>query len=65
MRLTSILFRNARQPQNEKKVPFKEILPLKLKSSVSGKNQRITGIFNFPTDGVYWLYSIIFFWSRE
>ncbi|KYM83010.1 Coiled-coil-helix-coiled-coil-helix domain-containing protein 1 [Atta colombica] len=41
MRLTSI-FRNARQPQNEKKVPFKEILPLKLKSSVSGKNQRIT-----------------------
>ncbi|KYN12047.1 PREDICTED: coiled-coil-helix-coiled-coil-helix domain-containing protein 1 [Trachymyrmex cornetzi] len=40
MRLTSILSRNARQPQNEKKVPFKEILPLKLRSSVSGKNQR-------------------------
>ncbi|KYN35439.1 Coiled-coil-helix-coiled-coil-helix domain-containing protein 1 [Trachymyrmex septentrionalis] len=41
MRLTSILFRNARQPQNENKVTFKEILPLKLKSSVSGKNQRL------------------------
>ncbi|KAG5307529.1 CHCH1 protein, partial [Pseudoatta argentina] len=40
MRLTSILFRNARQPQNEKKVPFKEVMPLKLKNSVSGKNQK-------------------------
>ncbi|KYM97412.1 PREDICTED: coiled-coil-helix-coiled-coil-helix domain-containing protein 1 [Cyphomyrmex costatus] len=41
MKLMSILFRNARQPQNEKKVPFKEIMPLKLKAYVSAKNQRV------------------------
>lgn len=47
MKLTSILFRKtARQPQNEKKVPFKEILPLQLRNFVSGKNQRTAGIFN-------------------
>ncbi|XP_012537631.1 coiled-coil-helix-coiled-coil-helix domain-containing protein 1 [Monomorium pharaonis] len=42
MRLTSILCRNARQPQNEKKVPFKALLPLKLRDFVSGKNQMTT-----------------------
>lgn len=39
MRWTSIFFRNAREPQNEKKVPFKAILPLKLRNHVSSKNQ--------------------------
>lgn len=45
MRLTSIFCRNARTPQNEKKVPFKAILPLKLKDRVSSKNQKVTGMF--------------------
>ncbi|XP_011690405.1 PREDICTED: uncharacterized protein LOC105451569 isoform X1 [Wasmannia auropunctata] len=40
MKLTSILFRNARQPQNENKVPFKAILPLKLRDFVSSKGQK-------------------------
>ncbi|XP_011161084.2 coiled-coil-helix-coiled-coil-helix domain-containing protein 1 [Solenopsis invicta] len=39
MRFTSILFRNARQPQNENKVPFKAVLPLKLRDFVSSKRQ--------------------------
>lgn len=42
MRLTSIFCRNARAPQSENKVPFKAILPLKLKDRVSSKNQKIT-----------------------
>ncbi|KAL6425337.1 hypothetical protein ACFW04_009503 [Cataglyphis niger] len=42
MRWTSIFFRNAREPQNEKKVPFKAILPLKLRNHVSSKNQKET-----------------------
>ncbi|CAL1674790.1 unnamed protein product [Lasius platythorax] len=42
MRLTSIFCRNARAPQNENKVPFKAILPLKLRDRVSSKNQKAT-----------------------
>ncbi|TGZ37970.1 small ribosomal subunit protein mS37 [Temnothorax longispinosus] len=42
MRLTSLFFRNARQPQNEKKVPFKAIMPLKLRDFVSSKGGRRT-----------------------
>ncbi|XP_011870165.1 PREDICTED: coiled-coil-helix-coiled-coil-helix domain-containing protein 1 [Vollenhovia emeryi] len=42
MRLTSIVFRNARQPQNPNKVPFKAVAPLKLKDFVSSKGQKIT-----------------------
>ncbi|XP_029170528.1 coiled-coil-helix-coiled-coil-helix domain-containing protein 1 [Nylanderia fulva] len=42
MRLTSIFCRNARAPQNENKVPFKAMLPLKLKNHVSSKNQKVT-----------------------
>ncbi|XP_011634890.1 coiled-coil-helix-coiled-coil-helix domain-containing protein 1 isoform X2 [Pogonomyrmex barbatus] len=40
MKLMSVLFRNARQPQNENKVPFKAVLPLKLKDHVSSKSQK-------------------------
>ncbi|XP_029670013.1 coiled-coil-helix-coiled-coil-helix domain-containing protein 1 [Formica exsecta] len=42
MRWTSIFFRNAREPQNENKVPFKAMLPLKLRDRVSSKNQKVT-----------------------
>lgn len=45
MRLTSMFFRNARQPQNENKVPFKELLPLKLKDRVTSKGQAAMGMF--------------------
>lgn len=45
MRWTSIFFRNAREPQNENKVPFKAMLPLKLRDRVSSKNQKVTGMF--------------------
>lgn len=38
MRLAALLFRNARQPQNENKVPFKAVAPLQLKDRVSSKN---------------------------
>lgn len=48
MKLTSIFFRNARKPQNENKVPFKAILPLKLRDFVSSKNLKATGIFKGP-----------------
>ncbi|XP_072755437.1 uncharacterized protein [Anoplolepis gracilipes] len=42
MRLTSIFFRHPRAPPNESKVPFKAILPLKLRDRVSSKNQKET-----------------------
>lgn len=42
MKLTSIFFRNGRQPQNENKVPFKALLPLKLRDFVSSKNVKTT-----------------------
>lgn len=45
MRLTSIFFRNARQPQNVEKIPFKAVAPLKLQNFVNPKLQGITGIF--------------------
>ncbi|GAB1861878.1 Coiled-coil-helix-coiled-coil-helix domain-containing protein 1 isoform X2 [Camponotus japonicus] len=41
MKLTSIFFRTARAPQNENKVPFKAMLPLKLRDRVSSKNQSV------------------------
>lgn len=44
MKLTSIFFRNARAPQNENQVPFKAILPLKLRDRVSSKSQRVAGM---------------------
>uniref|UniRef100_A0A1A9WI50 CHCH domain-containing protein n=1 Tax=Glossina brevipalpis TaxID=37001 RepID=A0A1A9WI50_9MUSC len=39
MRISSVVnaSKKARAPQNEKKVPFQEILPLRLKDRVSGK----------------------------
>jgi len=41
MRLTSLLCRKrCRAPQKEELVPFKEILPLKLNDSVSGKSEK-------------------------
>lgn len=45
MKLTSIFFRTARAPQNENKVPFKAMLPLKLRDRVSSKNQSVAGLF--------------------
>ncbi|XP_055698832.1 coiled-coil-helix-coiled-coil-helix domain-containing protein 1 [Phlebotomus papatasi] len=37
MRIPSVILLQRTPPQNEKKVPFKEALPLKLKDHVSGK----------------------------
>lgn len=37
MRFFPALFKNAREPQNIKKVPFDELLPLRLRETVSGK----------------------------
>lgn len=45
MKLTSIFFRNARAAQNEDKIPFKAMLPLKLRDHVSSKNQSVAGMF--------------------
>lgn len=45
MKLTSIFFRNARAPQNEKRVPFKTNLSLKLKDYISSRNQSAVGMF--------------------
>lgn len=56
MRLTSIFFRNVRQPQNENKVPFKAIMPLKLRDFVSSKGQKTAGIFK----GYFLSLSIVF-----
>ncbi|XP_070518695.1 small ribosomal subunit protein mS37 isoform X2 [Cardiocondyla obscurior] len=42
MKFTSIIIRNGRRTQNENKVPFKSILPLKLKDHVTSGNQRLT-----------------------
>lgn len=56
MKLTSIFFRNGRQPQNENKVPFKALLPLKLRDFVSSKNVKTTGIFK----ELFSFFSIIF-----
>lgn len=53
MRWTSIFFRNAREPQNENKVPFKAMLPLKLRDRVSSKNQKVTGMFLYKKNQVY------------
>nr|CAD7418738.1 unnamed protein product [Timema cristinae] len=43
MRGTSVLARNARAPQKEP-VPFQQLLPLKLKNSVSGKGDRTSKV---------------------
>nr|CAD7197502.1 unnamed protein product [Timema douglasi] len=43
MRGTSVLARNARAPQKEP-VPFQQLLPLKLKNSVSGKGDRTSNV---------------------
>lgn len=43
MRILSTLLR-ARTPQNEAAVPFQEILPLKLKNSVSGKGDKTNDV---------------------
>lgn len=46
MRLNIIYFKSrhhARAPQNEKKVPFKEITSLCLKNSVKGNSKNIMG----------------------
>lgn len=37
MRILPTLLKNAREPQNVNKVPFDEMLPLKLRNFVSGK----------------------------
>ncbi|GAB0092060.1 uncharacterized protein DMENIID0001_070180 [Sergentomyia squamirostris] len=37
MRIPSVVLLQKTPPQNEKTVPFKEILPMKLKNQVSGK----------------------------
>ncbi|KAG7200011.1 hypothetical protein KM043_014432 [Ampulex compressa] len=42
MRLTSCCLKRGRAPQSEKTVPFKEMLPLKLRNFVSGKAQQTT-----------------------
>lgn len=59
MRLTSIFFRNARQPQNENKVPFKALLPLKLKERVTSKSQKATGMFLHSYDYIV----VLFYYS--
>ncbi|XP_031368788.1 coiled-coil-helix-coiled-coil-helix domain-containing protein 1 [Apis dorsata] len=44
MRLNIIYFKSrhhAKAPQNEKKVPFKEIIPLSLKNSVKGSSKNV------------------------
>ncbi|XP_012252410.2 coiled-coil-helix-coiled-coil-helix domain-containing protein 1 isoform X2 [Athalia rosae] len=43
MRFTPLL-RNSRAPQNEKKVPFQAILPLKLRSTVTGKGEKTSDV---------------------
>ncbi|CAG2064577.1 unnamed protein product [Timema podura] len=43
MRGTGVLARNARAPQKEP-VPFQQLLPLKLKNSVSGKGERTSNV---------------------
>ncbi|XP_078049148.1 small ribosomal subunit protein mS37 [Augochlora pura] len=44
MRLTACLAkRNPRAPQNEKKVPFKELTPLSLKDSIKGRSSAAKG----------------------
>lgn len=40
MRLFFALLKNARQPQNVNIVPFKAVLPMKLRNHVSGKSDR-------------------------
>ncbi|XP_053696139.1 coiled-coil-helix-coiled-coil-helix domain-containing protein 1 [Sabethes cyaneus] len=40
MRATVTLLKKSRLPQIEKRVPFQEILPLKLKNQVSGKTDK-------------------------
>ncbi|EFN86919.1 coiled-coil-helix-coiled-coil-helix domain-containing protein 1 [Harpegnathos saltator] len=41
MKLTSLLFRNGRRPQNPDKTPFKAVAPLVLKDYVT-KNHKVT-----------------------
>lgn len=40
MKIIPTLLKNAREPQNIHKVPFQELLPLKLRDRVSGKGSR-------------------------
>ena len=42
MRLTAVYFKNhARVPQNEKKVPYKEVFPLKLQNKYVGASKNV------------------------
>lgn len=41
MRLFCALMRNGRKPQNVSAVPFKAVLPMKIRNHVSGKSDRI------------------------
>ncbi|XP_053675662.1 uncharacterized protein LOC128725913 [Anopheles nili] len=43
MRMASVLLRT-RKPQNEADIPFQEVLPLKLKSHVSGKTDKSSDV---------------------
>lgn len=40
MRLIFALMKQAREPQNVKKVPFKAVLPMRIRNHVSGKSDR-------------------------
>lgn len=44
MRTCPSLLKNARLPQSEAKVPFVEILPLKLRNFVSGKGSKTSNV---------------------
>lgn len=66
MRLNIIYFKSrhhAKAPQNEKKVPFKEIIPLSLKNSVKGSSKNVIGKMMYFT--IQYFITIQIFYKKK